>query len=161
MSGDHEWVLVLNPGTTSTKFGVFTRAGVEMARNIHHGDEEIERFRGRPMLDRLDYRAGRIESALSEAGFTPKGKGTEPWAAVAGRGGLLPPMDCGTYLVDDTMVEELRQARRGAKTGRERLSTERQTAKMAAEASWRERNLTLHQNQTSWAWLVAGPLVRG
>ena len=117
MSGGHERVdervLVLNPGTTSTKLGVFTRAGEEMARNIHHGDEEIERFRGRPILERLEYRAARIESALSEAGFTPKGKGTECWAAVAGRGGLLPPMDCGTYLVDDTMVEELRRARRG------------------------------------------------
>jgi butyrate kinase len=84
-----------------------------MSRNIHHGDEEIERFRGRPMLDRLEYRAGRIEAALEEAGFTPKGKTAEPWAAVAGRGGLLPPMECGTYLVDDMMVEELRRARRG------------------------------------------------
>ena len=110
MSGEQERVLVLNPGTTSTKFGVYTRAGEEMSRNIHHGDEEIERFRGRPMLDRLEYRAGRIEAALEEAGFTPKGKTAEPWAAVAGRGGLLPPMECGTYLVDDAMVEELRLA---------------------------------------------------
>ena len=116
MSGEQERVLAVNPGTTSTKFGIYTRAGEEMSRNIHHGDEEIERFRGRPMLDRLEYRAGLIEAALSEAGFSPKGQegeGTESWAAVAGRGGLLPPMECGTYLVDDTMVEELRRARRG------------------------------------------------
>ena len=113
MSGEQERVLVLNPGTTSTKFGVYTRAGEEMSRNIHHGDEEIERFRGRPMLDRLEYRAGRIEAALEEAGFTPKGKTAEPWAPVDGRGGLLPRMECGTYLVDDMMVEELRRARRG------------------------------------------------
>jgi butyrate kinase len=113
LSGEQERVLVLNPGTTSTKLGIYTRAVEEMARNIHHGDEEIERFRGRPMLDRLEYRAGRIEAALKEAGFTPNGKTAEPWAAVAGRGGLLPPMECGTYLVDDTMVEELRRARRG------------------------------------------------
>ena len=32
---------------------------------------------------------------------------------MAGRGGLLPPMECGTYLVDEAMVEELRLARRG------------------------------------------------
>jgi butyrate kinase len=108
-----ERVLVINPGTTSTKLGVFTRAGEEMARNIHHGDDEIERFRGRPMLDRLEYRAGKIEAALAETGFSPKGRTAEPWVAVAGRGGLLPPMECGTYLVDDAMVEVLRQARRG------------------------------------------------
>jgi len=85
-------VLAINPGTTSTK---------------------IERFRGRPMLDRLEYRAEKIEAALAEAGFGPKGKSAELWAAVAGRGGLLPPMECGTYLVDEAMVEELRRARRG------------------------------------------------
>ena len=113
MSGENERVLVLNPGTTSTKLGIFTRAGEEWSRNIQHGDDEIGRFRGRPMLDRLEYRSAKIEAALVEAGFTPKGKGTECWAAVAGRGGLLPPMECGTYLVDDAMVEELRQARRG------------------------------------------------
>jgi len=44
---------------------------------------------------------------------TPRGGTAEPWEAVAGRGGLLPPMECGTYLVDDAMVEELRAARRG------------------------------------------------
>jgi butyrate kinase len=125
-------VLAINPGTTSTKFGIFTRAGQVLARNIHHGDDEIQRFKGRPMLDRLAYRGELIEKSLLEAGFTPKGKGAEPiegapaaaestpksktaelWIAVAGRGGLLPPMECGTYLVDDAMVEELRLARRG------------------------------------------------
>ncbi len=116
----HSRVLVLNPGSTSTKFGVYTRAGEELARNIHHGDDELARFRGRPMLDRLEYRAGLIEAVLAEAGITPKGQSSEgksnfarPWAAVAGRGGLLPPMECGTYLVDDVMVEELRLARHG------------------------------------------------
>jgi butyrate kinase len=106
-------VLAINPGTTSTKFGIFTRAGEELTRNIHHGDDEILRFKGRPMLDRLEYRAEVIEKALAEAGFTPKGYGTKCWAAVAGRGGLLPPMECGTYLVDDAMVAELKAARRG------------------------------------------------
>jgi butyrate kinase len=116
-------VLAINPGTTSTKFGILTRASEELTRNIHHGDDEILRFRGRPMLDRLEYRAELIEKALAEAGFTSKGQGpkgrgderqkNETWEAVAGRGGILPPMECGTYLVDDAMVAELRAARRG------------------------------------------------
>ncbi len=106
-------VLAINPGTTSTKFGIFTRAGEELTENIHHGDEEIQRFKGRPMLDRLEYRAELIEKSLAAAGFTPKGQGAEHWAGVAGRGGMLPPMQCGTYLVDDVMVAELTAARRG------------------------------------------------
>lgn len=101
-------VLVLNPGATSTKFGVYTRQGAEWEQTIRHGDEEIERFRGRPMVDRLDYRGALIERALAVGGFAG-----ERFAAVVGRGGLLPPMACGTYLVDETMVEELRAARRG------------------------------------------------
>ncbi len=106
-------VLAINPGTTSTKFGIFTRAGEQLTENIHHGDDEILRFKGRPMLDRLEYRAELIEKALAAAGFTPKGKTAELWEAVAGRGGMLPPMECGTYLVDDAMVAELKAARRG------------------------------------------------
>ena len=106
-------VLVLNPGTTSTKFGVLTRTGEELALILRHGDEEIERFRGRTVLDRLEYRFDLVRAALAEAGYTESGKDGEPWAAVAGRGGLLPPMECGTYLVEDSMVEELRLARRG------------------------------------------------
>ncbi len=106
-------VLAINPGTTSTKFGIFTRAGEQLTENIHHGDDEILRFKGRPMLDRLEYRAELIEKALAVAGFTPKGKTAELWEAVAGRGGMLPPMECGTYLVDDAMVAELKAARRG------------------------------------------------
>jgi len=102
-------VLVINPGTTSTKIGVFTRDGEEFSQTIRHGDEEIERFRGQPMLARLEYRAALIERALEFAGYQPKSKGAE-LEAVVGRGGLLPPMECGTYLVDDVMVEALRKA---------------------------------------------------
>ena len=106
-------VLVINPGSTSTKFGVFTRGGGEFEYTIRHGDEELERFKGRPMVARLDYRAGLIEKVLEEAGYGPAGRFGNGFAAVAGRGGLLPPMECGTYLVDEAMVEELHLARRG------------------------------------------------
>jgi butyrate kinase len=101
------WVLAINPGTTSTKIGIFTREGERYTETIRHGDEEIERFKGQPMLARLDYRAELIERAL-EAGYKPKGEAAE--LCVVGRGGLLPPLDCGTYLVDDVMVETLRKA---------------------------------------------------
>jgi butyrate kinase len=101
-------VLVINPGSTSTKFGVFTGEGAEWVSAIHHGDEEIEQFRGRSMLARTGYRAALIERALAAAGYE-----TKHFAAVGGRGGLLPPMACGTYLVDDALIEELRLARRG------------------------------------------------
>jgi butyrate kinase len=101
-------VLVINPGTTSTKFGIYTPEGAQWVATIRHGDEELARFSGRPMVSRLDYRAGLVEQALKEAGQSAVG-----FAATAGRGGLLPPLPCGTYLVDEAMVEELRRARLG------------------------------------------------
>jgi len=108
LSNENVRVLVINPGATSTKFGVYTKDGAEWEHTIRHGDEELERFSGQPMLARLEYRAGLIEHALAEAGYAADG-----FAAAVGRGGLLPPLPCGTYLVDEAMVEELRQARRG------------------------------------------------
>jgi len=101
-------VLTLNPGSTSTKLGVYTQQGAAWVRTIRHGDEELARFKGRPMTDRLEYRAALIEQALTEAGYR-----LGVFAAVAGRGGLLPPTVCGTYLVDEVMLQELRLARLG------------------------------------------------
>jgi butyrate kinase len=97
----------------STKFGVYTPRGAELVRSLHHGDEELALFHGRPILARLDYRAELIKNALEEAGYNETGRGADRFAAVGGRGGLLPPTVCGTYLVDDVMVEELRLARHG------------------------------------------------
>jgi butyrate kinase len=108
LSNENIRVLVLNPGSTSTKFGVYARDGAEWEHTIRHGDEELERFRGKPVLAQLDYRAQLIDQALAEAGYAADG-----FAAAVGRGGLLPPLPCGTYRVDEAMVEELRLARRG------------------------------------------------
>ncbi|MGB8260671.1 MAG: butyrate kinase [Terracidiphilus sp.] len=101
-------VLALNPGSTTTKFGIFTRAGAEWVGTVRHRDEELEQFRGHSSLAQLEFRAAQIRKELEAAGY-----GAVRFAAIAGRGGLLPPMTCGTYLVDETMVEELRLARRG------------------------------------------------
>lgn len=105
---DGSQVLVINPGSTSTKIGVFRRTGAEWETTIRHSDRELERFRGWSALAQKDFRAAMILEALVVAGYDPAG-----FAAVAGRGGLLPALECGTYRVNDAMVEALREARRG------------------------------------------------
>ena len=89
-------VLVINPGSTSTKFGVFDRQGPLWVTAVKHDDAELEQFRGRSALAQAGYRAALIEDALRVAGYD-----LHHFAAVAGRGGRLPPMACGTWLVDD------------------------------------------------------------
>jgi len=101
-------VLVINPGSTSTKVGIFRREGAEWTTTIHHSDDELQRFQGKPILAQTDYRARQITEALNNAGYA-----LDAFAAAAGRGGLLPPLQCGTYLVNDAMIAELRAARRG------------------------------------------------
>jgi butyrate kinase len=101
-------VLAINPGSTSTKFGVFCHDAAEWTSAIAHPDQDLKMFRGMSALAQLEYRAAPLAATLSEAGYQPK-----DFAAVAGRGGLLPPTACGTYLVDDAMVHALRLARRG------------------------------------------------
>ncbi len=108
MSQQNSRVLVINPGSTSTKFGVFLPSGAEWVTSVQHGDAELEQFRGRSTLTQGDYRAGLIATALEQAGYDVRA-----FAAVAGRGGFLPPLPCGTYLVDDAMIDELRRAVRG------------------------------------------------
>jgi butyrate kinase len=101
-------VLAINPGSTTTKFGVFTRKGAEWVSAVRHRDDELEQFRGQSALAQLEFRAAPMRRELEAAGYELNG-----FAAVVGRGGLLPPTSCGVYLVDDAMVEELRLARRG------------------------------------------------
>jgi butyrate kinase len=101
-------VLAINPGSTSTKFAVYRSTGCDLERNIRHSADELKRFEGQSVLAQHDFRAAAIAAELAKSGYTPYA-----FAAVAGRGGLLPPVQSGTYLVDEQMLEELRQARRG------------------------------------------------
>jgi butyrate kinase len=108
VSDQNSRVLTINPGSTSTKIGVFRRDGCVWDSNIRHSDAELDRFRGQSTLAQTAFRSAAIRQALSGAGFDPIA-----FAAVAGRGGFLPPLECGTYLVNEAMIEELRIARRG------------------------------------------------
>ena len=116
-------VLTINPGSTSTKVGVFVQSAPpevplsqdcntpieeEWTCSLRHPDAELEKFRGWSALAQAEFRAEAIRLALKSAGYEKSA-----FSAVAGRGGLLPPMVCGTWLVNDSMIEELRQARRG------------------------------------------------
>ena len=101
-------ILVINPGSTSTKIAVFLDGEVQISETLRHSAAEVAPFRGRPVLDQIEWRAQVIEDALARAGIAE-----ETLDAVAGRGGLLPPLASGTYLVNDRMLEELRLARRG------------------------------------------------
>ena len=101
-------ILAINPGSTSTKLALYVNERPQFVKNIRHSDAEMEQFRGRPIFDQQQFRSAAIEDALNVAGHNIR-----ELDAVAGRGGLLPPLDSGTYVVNDEMLEELRLAKRG------------------------------------------------
>lgn len=102
-----KYVLVINPGSTSTKVAIYSTASVEIHTTlVEHPSEELKGFDR--ILDQAPLRKAAIVQALRDRGIRK-----EDIAAVAGRGGLLRPIRGGTYLVTETMLEDLREAVQG------------------------------------------------
>ncbi len=99
-------VLVVNPGSTSTKISVFEGPKEIYTKTLYHSNEELAKFEH--ISDQLEFRVEVIENQLAQNGFADR-----KIDAVVGRGGLLHPLEGGTYRVNEKMVEELREARYG------------------------------------------------
>lgn len=95
-------ILVLNPGSTSTKIGVFDNDILIMEKTIRHSTEELERFPS--IIDQFTFRKKTILEALDEEGMN-----VSNLSAVCGRGGLLRPIEGGTYAVNEAMLNDLRR----------------------------------------------------
>ncbi len=101
-------VLVINPGSTSTKIALFDREGELFRQGVAHPAEELARFPS--LADQLELRRRTIRQALSRAPqFRP-----EELAAVIGRGGLLRPLPGGVYRVSEAMKADLAACRYGS-----------------------------------------------
>jgi len=99
-------ILVVNTGNTSTKIGIYKGDEQVFVENIRHSDEELAAFKD--INDQKDFREKLILDFLAE-----KQVKIEDLAAVSARGGLLRPLESGTYLVNDHMITDLVEARRG------------------------------------------------
>ena len=95
-------ILVINPGSTSTKIGVFDNDILIMEKTIRHSSDEIAKYPG--IIDQYVFRKQTILEALDEEGMN-----VSKLSAVCGRGGLLRPIEGGTYIVDGEMLEDLRK----------------------------------------------------
>jgi len=103
---DNALLLVINPGSTSTKIAVFLGADAEYTETLRHSAEELGRFAG--TIGQLDFRRQLVLDAVRKAGVDLK-----KIKAVVGRGGLLRPIPGGTYIVNDRMLADLRAEERG------------------------------------------------
>lgn len=97
-------VLVINPGSTSTKIGLFEGDDEVFTKSIDHDAKALAEFA--TVTDQMPYRRDMILEALKE-----NGKSLNDVDAFVGRGGGLLPLDGGTYAINDTLLDH---ARRGA-----------------------------------------------
>ncbi len=99
-------ILVINPGSTSTKVAVFRGETPVFVQSIYHSSEELSKFDR--IVDQFDFRKELILNLLKEKGIK-----VEELSAVVGRGGLIKPVPSGTYIVNDIMKKHLREGLMG------------------------------------------------
>ena len=99
-------VLVINPGSTSTKLAVFDGDEQIFSKTLRHSTEELSPYPN--ISSQYPFREKIILEALKEAHI-----GLDTIDAVVGRGGLLYPLEGGTYEVNDIMLEHLKAGIQG------------------------------------------------
>jgi butyrate kinase len=98
--------LIINPGSTSTKIGVFEDETLLFEETLRHSTEEIARYAS--IVDQKDFRKQIIIDLLKEKNFD-----INSLQVVVGRGGMLKPIPGGTYAVSDELLADLKIGRQG------------------------------------------------
>jgi butyrate kinase len=95
-------LLVINPGSTSTKVAVYEDEQPLFVETLSHSSEEIGAFPH--ILDQYDFRLQTVLRFLQRREIS-----LTSLSATVGRGGLLRPIPSGTYQVNERMVADLRE----------------------------------------------------
>ncbi|AAM25360.1 MAG: putative butyrate kinase 2 [Caldanaerobacter subterraneus] len=95
-------VLVINPGSTSTKVALYEDEKEIVRSDITHDVETLKNYKS--VIEQLDLRLEAINKWLSENGIK-----VLELSAIVVRGGLIKPVQSGTYVVNDIMLEDLRK----------------------------------------------------
>ena len=93
--------LIINPGSTSTKIAVYTDETMIFEKTIRHTNEELQPFHN--ITEQFQFRKELIIQALRDNNIS-----LDELNAVVGRGGLLKPIEGGTYAVNDKLIEDLK-----------------------------------------------------
>lgn len=97
-------MLVISPGAASTKIGIYDNEKCIVEETLRHETEELNRFPR--MMDQYPFRKKAILDTLHENGMN-----VTKLNAIVGSGGVLRPNLCGTYEVNQLMLEDLRTSR--------------------------------------------------
>ncbi|MEG0773097.1 butyrate kinase [Clostridium sp.] len=104
--GKKNYILAINPGSTSTKIAIYQEETCIVDKNLSHSAEEVKKYEH--IYDQKDMRSEVILNWLEENNIE-----LQDLVAVVGRGGLLRPMPGGTYNVSEKMIEDLKEGYQG------------------------------------------------
>ncbi len=94
-------LLVINPGSTSTKIAIFEDEHLILEQVLRHSGQELAKYER--VVDQFEFRKEAVMKALETAGIQ-----VAELSAVVGRGGVIRPIPGGTYRVNETMLADLR-----------------------------------------------------
>ena len=101
-----ENILVINPGSTSTKIALFNLEAEEIAsESVNHSTEELSQFHS--IIEQVPERKKIVLEVLKKHNID-----LSSFKAVIGRGGILEPLEAGTYTVNDKLIEDLKHSPR-------------------------------------------------
>jgi len=92
-------ILVINPGSTSTKMAVYEDEQPMVLRSISHTNEDLAPF-GDDVLNQMDYRKQLVLKELQHMNMPVQ------FDAVIGRGGLVKPIAGGVYEINQRMLDD-------------------------------------------------------
>lgn len=99
-------ILALNPGSTSTKIAVYEQTEYVFKTTLRHDTNTINQFAS--VYEQYDFRKEAILNVLKEADID-----IHSLAGVVGRGGMVKPIASGTYAINEAMLVDLKEAKRG------------------------------------------------
>jgi butyrate kinase len=94
-------VLVVNPGSTTTKLALYDPSGPLIEKTITHGTKILAAFPD--VTSQLAARLNDVSVAIKEAEMS-----CDHISAVVARGGLIRPVEPGIYQVNSNMLQDLR-----------------------------------------------------
>jgi butyrate kinase len=97
-------MLIINPGSTSTKVALFDGNNRISDEIVRHDPEELTRFDN--VADQFDYRMQAINGWIDSLSLAD-----DHIAVVVGRGAPLKPLEGGSYGISDQLLEDVRTAR--------------------------------------------------
>ncbi|NOZ14214.1 MAG: butyrate kinase [Acidobacteria bacterium] len=98
-------IFVINPGSTSTKYGIFSQNGAVLEESVEHDIDSLKRFE--KATDQFNLRYEAVKTAIKKH-FSPE---NQRLVAVVGRGGPLKPLDGGIYRINDKMLDDYASCR--------------------------------------------------